>query len=240
MIYFLILTNKCNLQCKYCFEKAFDDFDVDFPEDVEELDDEIKYDPKMLTKLIINDKKPYFIFYGGEPTLKLDLIKKIIDDLPKKTKYIIQTNGLLLNLLPKKYLKKFESIFISIDGNKKITNENRGKKVYETIIKNINLIRKKGYKKEITARMTILESNIYKEVLHLIKTEKFDSIHWQIDANFWFNDYKKRDFKKWLNENYKPNLKKLINYWIRELKKGNVIKIYPFIGIMQNIKIVET
>lgn len=235
MIYFLILTNKCNLRCKYCFEKAFDDFDVDFPEEVEETNNDIKYDSKMLSKLIKNDKKPYFIFYGGEPTLKLDLIKNIIDDLPKKTKYIIQTNGLLINHLPKKYLKRFESIFISIDGTKKSTNDNRGLKVYEKIINNIDIIKSLGYKKEITARMTILDSNIYKEVLHLINTKKFNAIHWQIDANFWFNDYKKRDFKNWLEKNYKPNLKKLVNYWIKEMKKGTVLKIYPFIGIMNNI-----
>ena len=83
--------------------------------------------------------------------------------------------------------------------------------------------------------MTILDSNIYKEVLHLINTKKFNAIHWQIDANFWFNDYKKRDFKNWLEKNYKPNLKKLVNYWIKEMKKGTVLKIYPFIGIMNNI-----
>jgi putative peptide-modifying radical SAM enzyme len=235
MIYFLILTNKCNLRCKYCFEKAFDDFDINFPEDIEELDNDVKFNTKQLKQLIVKDKKPYFIFYGGEPTLRLDLIKKIIDDLPKKTKYIIQTNGLLLKYLPHKYWDSFESVFISIDGNKKITNENRGKETYEKIIDNIICIRKAGYKKEITARMTVLNSNIYKEVKHLLNTRLFDSVHWQIDANFWFNDYKKRNFKNWLNEDYKPNLKKLVEFWFKEIKKGKVLKLYPFIGIMHNI-----
>lgn len=235
MIYFLILTNKCNLRCKYCFEKAFDDSNIDFPEEIEELDNEIKFNVNQLKKLIAKDKEPYFIFYGGEPTLRLDLIKKIISQLPKKTKYIIQTNGLLLKTIEHKYLDRFESIFISIDGTKILTNKNRGKETYEKIIDNIKAIRKAGYKKEITARMTILNSNIYKEVKHLINTKKFNAIHWQIDANFWFNDYKKRYFTKWLEKNYKPNLKKLVDYWFSELKKGNVLKLYPFIGIMHNI-----
>lgn len=235
MIYFLILTNKCNLRCKYCFEKAFDDFDIEFPEAVEELNNEVKFNTNQLKKLIENDKKPYFIFYGGEPTLRLDLIKKIINNLPKRTKYIIQTNGLLLKYIPHNYLDRFESIFISIDGNKELTNANRGQDTYEKIIDNIKSIRKIGYKKEITARMVVLDSNIYKEVKHLIDTKQFDAIHWQIDANFWFNDYKKRDFEKWLNENYKPNLKKLVQFWYSEMKLGKVLKLYPFIGIMHNI-----
>jgi len=223
------------LRCKYCFEKAFDDSDVDFPEEIEELNNDVLYNTKHLKTLIKNDPKPYFIFYGGEPTLRLDLIKKIIDALPKRTKYIIQTNGLLLKYIEHKYLDRFESIFISIDGTKELTNKNRGKETYEKIIENINAIRKAEYKKEITARMVVLDSNIYKEVKHLINTRYFDAIHWQIDANFWFNDYKKRDFKKWLETNYKPNLKKLFNFWFSELKKGNVLRLYPFVGIMHNI-----
>jgi len=163
------------------------------------------------------------------------MIKKIIDSLPKKVKYIIQTNGILLNKLEKKYIRRFESIFISIDGTKKTTNYNRGIGTYEKIMQNINLIRKTGYKKEITARMVISESDIYKETKHLIETKKFDAIHWQIDANFWFNDYKKRNFKEWLETNYKPNLKRLVDYWYNNLKNGKVIKLYPFIGVMHNI-----
>lgn len=235
IIYFLILTNKCNLRCKYCFEKAFDDCDVEFPEDIEELDNKVEYNTKHLKALIKNDKNPYFIFYGGEPTLRMDLIRKIIGSLPKKTKYIIQTNGLLIRYLECKYLDRVESIFISIDGSKKITDKYRGKDTYDKIVDNIKSIKKAGYKKEITARMVILEQNIYKEVKHLLKTNLFSAIHWQIDANFWFNDYKKRNFKEWLENNYKPNLKKLVEFWFNDMKKGNVLKLYPFIGIMHNI-----
>jgi len=238
MIYFLLLTNKCNLRCKYCFEKAFDDFDVDFPEEIEELDNEIKFDTKDLYNLIANDPKPYIIFYGGEPTLRIDFIRKVVEDLKNtKTKYIIQTNGLLLKYIGNKYLKKFDSIFVSIDGCKKITNANRGENTYEKVIDSLQFIRKKGYKKEVTARMVILNQNIYDEVTYLFKNKdfNFDSVHWQIDANFWFNDYKKRNFKNWLEMNYKPNLKKLVEFWYSNMKKGKVLKIYPFIGIMQNI-----
>ena len=58
----------------------------------------------MLSKLIKNDKKPYFIFYGGEPTLKLDLIKNIIDDLPKNKIYY-SNKWFIDKSLTKKYLK---------------------------------------------------------------------------------------------------------------------------------------
>lgn len=236
MLYFVLLTNACNLKCKYCFEKAFEDSDIEFPEEIDEMNNEIKFSPNDIKKFIKNDKKPYLIFYGGEPTLRIDFMRKIIDKLKDtNARYIIQTNGILLDKIGKKYLTRFESIFVSLDGSKEITDKNRENGTYDKIIQNISKIRKEGYKKEITGRMVILEQNIYKEVLHLLKTKKFNAIHWQIDANFWFNDYKTRNFQNWLTNNYKPNLKKLVNYWCNQMKKGKILKLYPFIGIMQNI-----
>ncbi len=235
MIYFLILTNNCNLNCKYCGEQAFNEPD-DFPEPICEISNNIKYDLKKLKNVLRKEKNPYVIFYGGEPLLNIPQMEKTIDFLKDlNVKYILQTNGIFLNKIKKEYLKYFESIFISIDGNKSITSKYRGEKTYDTIIENINYIKNLGYKKEITARMTILNQNIYKNVKHLLNTKLFSSIHWQLDANFWFNDYKKRNFEKFSNENYIPNLKKLIDFWIQNLKKGKIIKIYPFIGIINNL-----
>ena len=37
MFFHLILTPECNLQCRYCFDEAFDDMDSDF------LDFEVDY-----------------------------------------------------------------------------------------------------------------------------------------------------------------------------------------------------
>jgi putative peptide-modifying radical SAM enzyme len=207
-----------------------------------------KYDLKLPTEInfeledLINyaKKDPNFelTFYGGEPLLKIDLIKKIIDNVPAKT-YMLQTNGIFLHKLPLKYLLKLNTILISIDGTKKHTNERRGVKVYERVIENLNLIRKKGYKGEIIARMTVDEtSNVFENVRYLIENGdfSFNSIHWQLDALFWKSDYETRNFKTWTITNYNPNVKSLIDWWVCEMKnKGVVHKIYPFLGILDSI-----
>ena len=35
MFFHVILTNECNLQCRYCFGESMDDFDEDFGDDIE-------------------------------------------------------------------------------------------------------------------------------------------------------------------------------------------------------------
>jgi radical SAM protein with 4Fe4S-binding SPASM domain len=41
-------------------------------------------------------------------------------------------------------------------------------------------------------------------------------------------------------EEYNRSLSKLINYWIEQMKKGEVIKIYPFIAIIDSLLKKET
>ena len=233
MFYHLITSNFCNLNCYYCSEKAFHEPDY-FPEPIESMDNKITYDLKDLVDFISKDKDPTITLYGGEPLLNVKYIREVMDALPN-VRYMIQTNGLLLHLLEEKYISKFHTILVSIDGNKEITDKYRGKGVYDKVLKNIRIIRERGFKGELIARMTIEEQNIYESVMHLLGLGVFDSIHWQLDANFWQNDWKERNFRKFALENYIPNLKRLGNFWIKEMEKGKVLKLYPFLGIAQSI-----
>lgn len=191
-----------------------------------------KVEIKKLKKFIKKDKNPHIIFYGGEPLLMLDKIKEIMDNI--NSKFYLQTNGKLLDKIPKKYLLKISKILISIDGNKKRTDQNREKGNYNLVLDKIKKIRKKGFKGEIVARMTISHPDIYKQIKHLITLNKFDSIHWQLDAGFYKNDFNEKKFKKFTKE-YNKNISKLINYWIKEIKKGKVLKLYPFLGIFESL-----
>ena len=236
MYYYLTLTTKCNLLCSYCYGSSNEDFMTE--EDLKNYDidipTELSYNINKLKELSKNDDNFSLTFYGGEPLLRIDLIKKIIDEVPAK-KFMLQTNGIFLNKLEKKYINKFDTILVSIDGGREVTDKNRGKGVFDKIINNLNLIRKKGFKGEVIARMVATEgSNIYKNVTDLIK-EGFTSIHWQLDAQFWSSDYKKRDFKNW-SLKYNKDVEKLINYWFEDMKsKRRVLKIYPFIGLVHDL-----
>lgn len=239
MFFHLLLTTNCDLKCRYCYEKSCDDIDSDFGNfNIDyEVPSEIGYNLELLAKFIKKDPEPILIFYGGEPMLYTNKIQEIIDNVPAK-QFNIQTNGLHLLELEKKYLNKISTIFVSIDGNEKLTDFYRGKGIYKKVINNINAIIKNGFEGEIIARMTLMEeTDIYQNIKWLLNNpdHKFFSIHWQLDAGFWKNDFEKRNFSEWIETNYNTNIKKLVKFWIDQMKtEGKVLKLYPMLAIMQS------
>ncbi|HOE92882.1 MAG: 7-carboxy-7-deazaguanine synthase [Candidatus Methanofastidiosum methylothiophilum] len=236
MHYHIVLTTKCNSHCKYCYEKSMNDFDFDIESKIK-LDLSAPEDSEInieeLARFIKSDKNPVIIFYGGEPLLKINKIKDIMDNI--NVPYRMQTNGKLLNELPIEYLNRIDRILISIDGNKEKTDSNRGEGTYNLVMKNVSLIREKGYIGEIIARMTIdLKSpDIYEQVLHLISIG-FSSIHWQIDAGFYAYDYDKKKFSIFL-KGYNASITKLVDFWVKDMQNKRVLKLYPFIGIVDSL-----
>jgi uncharacterized protein len=238
MHWHIILTEKCNSQCRYCYEKSnsiqeFENkldekFDFDFSEPCIS-----KVSVERLKEFLLKDENPVLIFYGGEPLLQTEKIKKIIDSLENTPlKFRMQTNGILLDKLPIKYLKKIDKILVSLDGDKKRTDLNRGEGTFEKVYQNIQKMKSRGYNGEIIARMTIAQDcpDIYKQIINLINLG-FESIHWQLDVGFYKSDYKKEKIQNFFEE-YNKNISELINWWIEEMKKGKVYRLYPFVGII--------
>jgi len=89
--FIFVLTTKCNLNCHYCYSIT-----QNKPLSMQRGDT-----IKILEKNIRADSKYIFInFFGGEPTLKMDLIKETVEYLKKEVKdksvfFRISTNGLL-------------------------------------------------------------------------------------------------------------------------------------------------
>lgn len=236
MHYHLILTNLCNSRCKYCYDKSFKEFDnglekkfeFDFSEP-----DKTELDIKKLKAFLVKDKNAVLVFYGGEPLLEIEKIKEIIDNI--NVPFRMQTNAKLLDKLPIKYLKKIDKILVSIDGNKERTDYNRGEGTFDLVIKNLKQARKEGYKGEIVARMTLSEfPDIYEQVKNILDLKLFDSVHWQLDLGFYKFDYDKKIIKKFTDE-YNISITKLVNFWLKEINSGNVIKLYPFIAIIDSL-----
>jgi len=191
-----------------------------------------------LKKFISSDPEPTIAFYGGEPLLNIKLIEEVMDNIPAK-KWTIQTNGTLLYKLPTKYLKRFDSILISIDGSKEITDYYRGMGTYDKVLHNIKDIKARGFEGDLIARMAVSEkSDIFRDVTFLIESEElgFDHVHWQLDAQWDEGMYSrwKTDFVQWSKE-YNKGISKLVDYWLKWMKKGVVKGIVPFLGLYKYI-----
>lgn len=185
MYFHIILTEKCNSECRYCYKKSETDFgsgiekrfDFDFSAPT---DSAVKI--SVLKKFLLKDRDPKVIFYGGEPLCNIEKMKEIMNNI--KSDYYIQTNGKLLDKVPREYMKRFRKILISIDGEKKTTDFDKGDGTFEKVISNLEMIRKQGFCNEVVARMTLSFSDklqkLSKQVKYLLEIG-FNSVHWQLD-----------------------------------------------------------
>jgi putative peptide-modifying radical SAM enzyme len=242
--FYLTLNTNCNLQCKYCYGKSCEDFGSDFhglqidyttPTSME-------FSIQTLRSFLRDDPSPLLIFYGGEPLLELRRIEQIIDAIPR-ARFVMQTNGLLLDRMDQKYVNKFQSIFVSLDGDRSLTDYYRGHGTYDRVLKNVKEIRESGFAGEIVARMTVgEETEIDTQVMALAENAELpsSSVHWQLDALFWQNDFPKRHFLDWAEKSYNPRMKNLIDVWVSRMRTdGKVLKLYPFLGVAESLLLGE-
>jgi len=239
LYYHLILTDECNLNCSYCRGKDFSSEPKLEPDcDYIPLPASPEFGPKELDSFMKNDIDPVVLFYGGEPMLRPDLIKNFMDNMAS-CRFSIYTNGTLIPNLAEEYIQKFDTMILSIDGNRETTDGYRGKGVYDSVMENLGYIRSSGFSGEIIGRITVAENtDIFESVNHLAENGRhpFSSIHWQMDANFWY-DYKDRPgFKDWIEKSYNPGISRLAQQWFETIKlTGNVPGWYPFCGLAYDV-----
>jgi uncharacterized protein len=241
MYFHLILTDNCNLCCSYCRAKAFEELDENDGDRAviidEKLPIEMDFDVSVLYNFLRKDPSPTLTFYGGEPLLRADLIEKIVRESPVE-RFMMQTNGILLDRLPPEILNRFVTILVSLDGCRELTDANRGMGVYDRVTENIRTVRTRGYSGELIARMTVTEdTDIVGAVHHLASNPdySFSSIHWQVDANF-AGDFSLRKFGEWAQNSYNPGIKFLVDEWVDHMEtQGEVLRWYPFLDPMEDL-----
>ncbi len=219
MLYIIIVTPVCNLKCTYCGGSLHG------------MPDKISYSVDELASFIEKDEEAIVAFYGGEPLLEVDKIKELMDVLPAR-KFVLQTNGFFIEKLGS-YLHKFDTILLSIDGRKEITDFYRCPGCYERVMKALKYLLNNNFEGEIIARMAAsYKTDIYEDVMHLL--EQFSLVHWQLDV-VWSSLWELKDFVKWAEESYKPGIKKLVKIWIESMNEGKILGIVPFLGIASRI-----
>jgi radical SAM protein with 4Fe4S-binding SPASM domain len=87
--------------------------------------------------------------------------------------------------------------------------------------------------------MTVMEqTDIYKQVTWLLNNSEFSfsSVHWQLNAGFWKNDFARRNFNQWSENSYNPGIQKLVCFWVDHMEThGVVLRLYPFLGVVHSL-----
>jgi len=240
VFYHLIVTDNCNLCCRYCRAKAFEPFQSEEDPDDAGIDCSLpvdfSLDPEDLYTYLARDPDAVLTFYGGEPLLRADLVTEIVRHAPVH-RFMMQTNGICIPSLPDDVIRKFELIHLSVDGPEELTDFCRGHGTYRKVIAGARYLEDHGFTGELNARMTVTEAtDIRKAVMFLTDNDdfSFSSIHWQIDADFW-NDFSRRTFAGWVESSYNPGIRELLRIWVDRMYAGTVLRWYPFLDTMEDL-----
>lgn len=187
---YFILSEQCNLACKYCFLGNND------PERRKKFSSEkmTKETAEQALSFFVRqikfsgnqnpDNKPTIIFYGGEPLLNFGVLEYValrvrdlgrLEPCMKNAELSVITNGILLDEYKLKRLKELHiSIAISIDGCSEEANEQRidvaGRSTFAKVVKVLDMARKLDV--SISLSVTLTEKTIKDKasILELIST----------------------------------------------------------------------
>jgi len=145
----LQVTQNCNLRCSYCAysgsyeHRAHSNLRMDFETAKKAID--------LLIENSVENNVIALGFYGGEPMLEMELIKKCVYYTKEKVKdkkivFSMTTNGTLLTDSNIRFIKEYDfQILISLDGTKEDHDINRkfvnGKGSFDVIMKNVKHIK---------------------------------------------------------------------------------------------------
>lgn len=179
---YLLLTDLCNLRCKYCFEDA-----PSVPSSFKGTMMSTKtarYALEAFARLTGKygnpDKKKIIHLYGGEPLLNLKVVREVIlgiellkkeKVLPRECDIVIITNGTLVTENLAKFFAEYSvNVGISVDGPKHINNIYRVGKddkidVFQKAISSYILLRNYGVNTGLSVTLTPEVVQNFDEVL---------------------------------------------------------------------------
>lgn len=195
-----LITQKCNLNCTYCFEKCKSKKDIDFSRFVDAL----------TSGKFIESPCTNFYIFGGEPLMNPDFYHKAVEmfdnnlALPEATRkeYIksicenITTNGTLI-FKEIEMLKKYScTLQVSLDGPEDINDACRvdysGKGHFNQIMDNLKLCRENGIHYSLHGALSRVNYPHYSEINRFFVEEELK----RENSNFYKNP-------EWLlNHNY--------------------------------------
>ena len=175
----LHIAHDCNIRCKYCFASQ-----GGFGGARNLMDEKVGY--KAIDFLIEhsgNRKNLEVDFFGGEPLMNFDVVKKIVaygkereKQHNKRFRFTITTNGLLLDEEIIHYINEnMDNVVLSIDGRKTVNDNMRftinGNGTYDLIVPKFKKLVDERKEKSYFVRGTYTRDNLdfSKDVLHLVE-----------------------------------------------------------------------
>ena len=161
----VMLTNACNLNCKYCYEKNKANKSMKLKTAIETID--FYFD-----KYNKFDSISSLRFHGGEPLLQFDILKEMVyyfekksNALNKDSKFELTTNGTLINEEIANFINEHDfKVTVSLDGNKSEHDKNRvflnGEGSYDETIIGLKTLRNIVGPNKIFLRLTITPDTI--------------------------------------------------------------------------------
>ncbi len=175
----LHMAHACNMECRYCFAKG-----GLFGGKWELMSLEVaKKSIDMLCEKSAGRRNLEVDFFGGEPLLNFDVIKKTVAyartlEKPhnKRFRFTLTTNGLLLNDEMSDFINaEMDNIVLSHDGRKNINDQNRktlgGEGTHDLITDRYKTLLSKRGKKSYYVRGTFTRDNLdfHSDVFYLAK-----------------------------------------------------------------------
>jgi radical SAM protein with 4Fe4S-binding SPASM domain len=206
----LVLTKKCNLKCRYCYEKSN-------LRDSQSMD--VKIAKEMISRYMEEGDEFNGVeieFFGGEPMLEFPLIKETVEwfysrKWPKPHRFLIGTNGTILTDEMKNWLYKYSKLLtmaLSIDGIKTAHNITRDNS-YDLVYPNIPFFVENWPSQAV--KMTFIGDTIPYIADSIIQ---FEEMGINFTANIAFEDFwGSPERKKELLEIYEEQLSRLVDYY---------------------------
>ncbi|SHK51129.1 radical SAM cyclopropyl synthase TigE [Paramaledivibacter caminithermalis] len=150
----LVVSNKCNYNCKYCFTNSIyssKEREIYQKHDKNQImtpENAINYIEKVIEKIIkANNKELSIQFFGGEPLTNWNTIERVLDHYKNedrlKIDYSIVTNGALITPKISEYLKKYNvPVIMSFDSpNRSHRYTNDGSDSIKNTIKSLEILK---------------------------------------------------------------------------------------------------
>lgn len=229
------VSQQCNLSCSYCYvnEGYFDYDSPPIPFMNQETADQLV---ERLYRNFPAFQIYSYHFYGGEPLLNFDTIRKIVmyaesmaSETDTQTEYHITTNGTLLDFDIADFMDKYKfHVYFSIDGNNAIHDSERkykdGRGSYYDVVRNLAYLRTKKH-------VHLICSSVIRENLPMAEAMKILENHGanQCKAERVRLDNQERLSLRGSNyEGYLKDIEMLFDHYVENLSSGKKPLDYRF------------